>query len=1734
MSRWFKNLIKKKNKDKDKDKEKEEKEKNLKKNNEDQNTQNIASKLLNLQKIQEIRQLWNEFSQLNDEDSKQNLLNQIVPTFYEYFYTEENKNSIKEFGDTRNFSFVIAKYFINLLIKLTKEINSSDPNLLSKIINFPINHQNNLYYFQLSATLLLLSQQEINIEFLLNSKLTSNLLNFLKLFSQFDLNQISYEENNNQEKNENRNETENDFILLFVDILQENSKNQKSIDQLIQSDTLIILFEIINSNSNKNYLIKKLQNVSQLILLQFMNENLIFYIQTKNIIKIQLETLSETSKLRYKLFGKIVADMLHNKSTSISDLESIIKNISSLVFCGDFNIKSIFDQEKEINTNFSIQNTDALQILSNIFLLSANSSFKKLSLFTLQQLFLILQKNPYNYYVMSQSKVIELVLAKFPLYENEIQVDLLKIIKFVASSLQITPKLELEILIQLFKNKPKIEVVQLITNLFKDLISSKNEFKTILFQFGLFNSIYTYIQKEISQHKKHKSKKKSQSKNLIIFYIQTIEFFVNDNLENMNLLYEKKGINLLFELIKLKDYQQLTLSLIESLAIQDKAQKLDIIKLILDEISSMKITQLSLYKAFLICLTSIFKQNQTSQVHFQKIQGYEIIFNKILPESLVKIQNIEAQNQFLQNLFQMIICSLSDSKINQIHFHHIYTHEKLVNSITRSGNFHSLLKNSQKYHLFCLLLDLSILSNELLHTNNTLIPDSSKLKIVLPHPIMVVVDLMKDFAVNYQIQIFLKLKIITIGNWFNQQQINSVEISTLLMKKYQEFLFDEESLLHPVLTNFFQIIQASNSSIKEFRKFFRLFKKNKNIPNSILSIFKSMIHDGNQPSFIEFDLQESSNAKLSLEYSNDKSWPPSSSYSLSFWIYFDSLSEFSINLFRVFSSKNQLEIIFSISNGKLSITSSSNSSISFDKFQFKENHWYHAVIVHSKHKFYQSSITLFVDGSSKQICKINYPNSIQSPFKFVIGNENISENPPHIKWKLGSCFLYESALSLQDIQKIFLLGPNYSGSFINPFSQFTNFQIVNNYIVDNLFKNGENFEDIMKQLDLSIASIPINFLKQSLSIQNLAVLNGKPYGILSGNVNVFLSKGAIMQISKIRGPIICFLLFEKITTEIHFQQIFAILVNLINLNYTNLKEFERMNGYKIMSHFLKENSHFINVNIINSLFELIGTQEDANISSLIKNLGIIEIVCFDQEIWSKTSNLVQEYFFAKFQTFIPIDNKNQDFNINQLRKLRFVKYLFKLLREEIFDDSVINKIVSLLDLIFDHSLLSDEFSLFQTFITSTLNYKQEKSDPENTKFQNIFAKIHGLLLDMIFGLIVRNKNKENNHELIVKILSPSFVLSIIEHSKALSTKIKALKLTTALLLMYPLFFQKFKQNYGFPILTLILSKIEQKSIIYYYLFCLLFGVSEVLDKENFEVKETNFKEVLLNNSSIFKKTSQIYCSEAFFLILTLLRESQRKCINEELKFHEEYQKKRKLRRESKHRKSKRRSKKKKEQRKKENLNQKEIENQNQNQNQNQKENEKENENFIPIEIQNQIQNEIQNEKENENETKSSKFKISKTLPSFFRKVRRKTITKNAENEIPKVKNEEVYVFPKIKKRRSKRRQSETKSITQRSHISSYSKKLPKILQLQIQQQNEIIKFLISFFNNYPNFRDTFKKLEFIEALVEIIFINYSEIQMEVDESLNNNNNQSKEDSPQTERDMREKERQWEFSFLLQE
>ncbi|KAJ5069890.1 beach domain-containing protein [Anaeramoeba ignava] len=281
MSRWFKNLIKKKNKDKDKDKDKEEKEKNLKKNNEDQNTQNIASKLLNLQKIQEIRQLWNEFSQLNDEDSKQNLLNQIVPTFYEYFYTEENKNSIKEFGDTRNFSFVIAKYFINLLIKLTKEINSSDPNLLSKIINFPINHQNNLYYFQLSATLLLLSQQEINIESLLNSKLTLNLLNFLKLFSQFNLNQISYEENNNQEKNENRNETENDFILLFVDILQENSKNQKSIDQLIQSDTLIILFEIINSNSNKNYLIKKLQNVSQLILSQFMNENLIFYIQTK-------------------------------------------------------------------------------------------------------------------------------------------------------------------------------------------------------------------------------------------------------------------------------------------------------------------------------------------------------------------------------------------------------------------------------------------------------------------------------------------------------------------------------------------------------------------------------------------------------------------------------------------------------------------------------------------------------------------------------------------------------------------------------------------------------------------------------------------------------------------------------------------------------------------------------------------------------------------------------------------------------------------------------------------------------------------------------------------------------------------------------------------------------------------------------------------------------------------------------------------------------------------------------------------------------------------------------------------------------------------------------------------------------------------------------------------------------------------------------------------------------------
>ena len=114
---------------------------------------------------------------------------------------------------------------------------------------------------------------------------------------------------------------------------------------------------------------------------------------------------------------------------------------------------------------------------------------------------------------------------------------------------------------------------------------------------------------------------------------------------------------------------------------------------------------------------------------------------------------------------------------------------------------------------------------------------------------------------------------------------------------------------------------------------------------------------------------------------------------------------------------------------------------------FEEGQWMHLTLVWSRAVLKNSSVTLYINSNLISSQKLHYINSSISSSSTppssmsvhaVVGTLPMFRLQSPVVWRQASCYLFEEIISLQTIQSVYRLGPNYLGSFQSPPSTATN------------------------------------------------------------------------------------------------------------------------------------------------------------------------------------------------------------------------------------------------------------------------------------------------------------------------------------------------------------------------------------------------------------------------------------------------------------------------------------------------------------------------------------------------------------------------------------------------------------------------------------------------------------------------------------------------------------------------
>ncbi|KPM06463.1 PH domain associated with Beige/BEACH domain containing protein [Sarcoptes scabiei] len=585
-------------------------------------------------------------------------------------------------------------------------------------------------------------------------------------------------------------------------------------------------------------------------------------------------------------------------------------------------------------------------------------------------------------------------------------------------------------------------------------------------------------------------------------------------------------------------------------------------------------------------------------------------------------------------------------------------------------------------------------------------------------------------------------------------------------------------------------------------------------------------------------------------------------------LYRSSQTNVDYSCFRIYI--NFQKQVMTISTQEVPIFCDSNASVNLDSDhnvrincpELIEDNWHHIVVVLNRALLKNSTVSVFINSSLKLSKKISYISSIIGG-NYGIANTSplyingfIGTPPQHRKhsksiWKQGPCHLIEEALTQTLVSYIYVLGPNYVGSF-----QAMNYRSSNNQqqqIAEDKLIFGLNAratsimtlskmrrvyskfdcKQIAKIIGLSTHenATPIYVLHNSSG--HLCGPSRPLGGVLIGNIGArcFVPKQISSTFSDIGGS---YLLLGLVANSQNIDALYAsvqCLASILRSNRELQLEMDRINGHQILSVLLKRKKSLLNRDILRLLLVLISNLETKIFHHTNRTIYVQQINAYNDypanfcafkellidsipDIWINQldnfkfllDHIIEITSIQESNSVSSRASNERSLSINHLREMNLLNRLLNSVRDHEFRDENIKHTIALIIFrLLNQTTRLKDIRYFGQFLTTLIPFGNEtrawenlydNDDINNNNNQNNrIIQLRNYLLKIILKLISRNNATINNQmqEEFVKNLGFDWFLLFV--GKDLNRETITIGMVNLMLLLSnPNLYQKFREG----------------------------------------------------------------------------------------------------------------------------------------------------------------------------------------------------------------------------------------------------------------------------------------------------------------------------------------------------
>uniref|UniRef100_A0A8C3Y3C9 WDFY family member 4 n=1 Tax=Catharus ustulatus TaxID=91951 RepID=A0A8C3Y3C9_CATUS len=311
--------------------------------------------------------------------------------------------------------------------------------------------------------------------------------------------------------------------------------------------------------------------------------------------------------------------------------------------------------------------------------------------------------------------------------------------------------------------------------------------------------------------------------------------------------------------------------------------------------------------------------------------------------------------------------------------------------------------------------------------------------------------------------------------------------------------------------------------------------------------------------------------------------------------------------------------------------------------------WHHLAVTVAKEGKKNCVVSAYVNGQMLGSAKMQYLQPLpgcctsMEPSSFIdvygyIATPRIWKHKSSLTWRLGPTHLFEEAISVETIEVIIKLGPQYCSNFqavqlqgfdhtIAPLVAEDKISFGINAVCSSLttvqdIKSSYNEVDgrlIAKEIGINSrdSSTPIFLAKNTAghlsgSLRTIGSVAVGQYG-----VRVFQSSPAATSLNFVGGPAILLGLIAMARDDHTMYAAVKVLNSILNSSPLSEKLMRHIHGYQLLSYLLKRKSQLLNNRILQLLFSLVGTTELGFESSVIKNCSAFQHDLCNFELWMK-------------------------------------------------------------------------------------------------------------------------------------------------------------------------------------------------------------------------------------------------------------------------------------------------------------------------------------------------------------------------------------------------------------------------------------------------------------------------------------------------------------------------------------